>query len=70
MVSGDAAPAKGGPEELIVPLVVHLFILEKYLIGYFYLMERRKPHFKLELVKQALGEQRYRFTRAALERGS
>lgn len=33
-------------------------------------MEKRKPHFKLELVKQAVTEQRYRFTRVALEGGS
>ena len=32
-------------------------------------MEKRKPHFKLELVKQAVTEQRYRFTRVALEGG-
>lgn len=29
-------------------------------------MEKRKPHFKLELVKQAITEQRYRFTRVAM----
>ncbi len=33
-------------------------------------MEKRRPHFKLELVKQALAEQRYRFTRVALEGGA
>lgn len=33
-------------------------------------MEKRKPHFKLELVKQAVTEQRYRFTRVALEGGA
>lgn len=33
-------------------------------------MEKRRPHFKLPLVKQAIVEQRYRFTRAALEGGS
>ena len=33
-------------------------------------MEKRKPHFKLELVKQAVADQRYRFTRLALEGGS
>jgi len=33
-------------------------------------MEKRKTHFKLELVKQALDEQRYRFTRVALEGGA
>lgn len=33
-------------------------------------MEKRKPHFKLALVKQAVAEQRYRFTRVALEGGS
>ena len=33
-------------------------------------MEKRKPHFKLELVKQAITEQRYRFTRVALEGGA
>lgn len=33
-------------------------------------MEKRKPHFKLELVKQAVAEQRYRFTRVALEGGA
>ncbi len=33
-------------------------------------MEKRKPHFKLALVKQAIAEQRYRFTRVALEGGA
>lgn len=33
-------------------------------------MEKRKPHFKLELVKQAVTERRYRFTRVALEGGA
>jgi motility quorum-sensing regulator/GCU-specific mRNA interferase toxin len=33
-------------------------------------MEKRKPHFKLELVKQVVAEQRYRFTRVALEGGA
>lgn len=33
-------------------------------------MEKRKPHFKLELVKQAVVDQRYRFTRVALEGGA
>lgn len=33
-------------------------------------MEKRNPHFKLALVKQAVAEQRYRFTRVALEGGS
>lgn len=33
-------------------------------------MEKRKPHFKLELVKQAIADQRYRFTRLALEGGA
>jgi len=33
-------------------------------------MEKRRPHFKLPLVKQAIAEQRYRFTRVALEGGS
>lgn len=33
-------------------------------------MEKRKPHFKLERVKQAVAEQRYRFTRVALQGGA
>ncbi|AYF87211.1 type II toxin-antitoxin system MqsR family toxin [Pseudomonas sp. DY-1] len=33
-------------------------------------MEKRTPHFKLVLVKQAAAEQRYRFTRVALEGGA
>lgn len=33
-------------------------------------MEKRKPHFKLELVKQVVADQRYRFTRVALEGGA
>ena len=33
-------------------------------------MGKRKPHFKLELVKQAVAYQRYRFTRVALEGGA
>ncbi|WP_312291387.1 type II toxin-antitoxin system MqsR family toxin [Stutzerimonas nitrititolerans] len=33
-------------------------------------MEKRKPHFKLERVKQAVAERRYRFTRVALEGGA
>lgn len=33
-------------------------------------MEKRKPHFKLELVKQAVAERRYSFTRVALEGGA
>lgn len=33
-------------------------------------MEKRTPHFKLTLVKQAVAEQRYRFTRVALEGGA
>ena len=33
-------------------------------------MEKRKPHFRLELVKQAVADQRYRFTRVALEGGA
>lgn len=33
-------------------------------------MKKRKPYFKLELVKQAVTEQRYRFTRVALEGGA
>lgn len=33
-------------------------------------MEKRNPLFKLELVKQAVAEQRYRFTRVALEGGA
>jgi motility quorum-sensing regulator/GCU-specific mRNA interferase toxin len=33
-------------------------------------MGKRKPHFKLALVKRAVVEQRYRFTRVALEGGA
>lgn len=33
-------------------------------------MEKRTPHFKLTLVKQAVAEQRYRFTRVAMEGGA
>jgi len=32
-------------------------------------MEKHRPHFRLALVKQAVAERRYRFTRVALEGG-
>lgn len=33
-------------------------------------MEKRTPHFRLALVKRAIAERRYRFTRMALEGGA
>ena len=33
-------------------------------------MEKRVPHFSLPLIKQAIAERRYRFTRTALQGGA